>query len=184
VGRRRVYRDLAECLFARLQAKEELTALCRMLRHLDLVAESPNRWPNCALFPGTNEADGATVAAAEPQARLGLWRRSRANDLVIRAVTNGQPGNQFSVELNPDTLPNVLVDINSYQQVKDRARNKEDMRYLEECLQSANWLTKAMRQRAVAIMKVVSEIVRQQEAFLQHGLAYLKPMTLKDVAGD
>jgi len=181
-------RDLAECLSLQLQEKEELTApFATMLQHLDLVAEGKLQplAKLCAVPLEQMKQMVQRLRRLNPKPGLAFGGDpglSFGPDVVIRAVTNGQAGNQFSVELNPDTLPNVLVNINYYQQVKDRARNKDDMRYLEECLQSANWLTKAMHQRAITIMKVVSEIVRQQEAFLQHGLAYLKPMTLKDIA--
>ena len=50
------------------------------------------------------------------------------------------------------------------------------------CLQTANWLTKSLDQRAHTILKVATEIVRVQDGFLAHGLAHLKPMTLKMVA--
>jgi len=181
-------RDLAECLSLQLQAKGGLTAdFAKMLNHLDLVAEGK-------LQPLAKLCDVSLDSLKQMVQRLrrlnpkpglaygGDPGLSFGPDVLIRATPNGQAGNHYSVELNPDTLPNVLVNINYYQQVKDSARNKEDIRYLEECLQSANWLTRAMHQRAITIMKVVSEIVRQQEAFLQHGLAYLKPMTLKDIA--
>ncbi|MBY5404945.1 RNA polymerase sigma-54 factor, partial [Rhizobium leguminosarum] len=48
--------------------------------------------------------------------------------------------------------------------------------------QSANWLTRSLDQRAKTIMKVASEIVRQQDAFLLHGVDHLRPLNLKTVA--
>jgi RNA polymerase sigma-54 factor len=49
-------------------------------------------------------------------------------------------------------------------------------------LQTANWLTKSLDQRAQTILKVTKEIARQQDGFLNHGVSHLKPMTLKMVA--
>ena len=49
-------------------------------------------------------------------------------------------------------------------------------------LASANWLVKALDQRARTIVKVASEIVKQQEGFFRHGVAHLKPLTLRAVA--
>ncbi|MGZ8999278.1 MAG: RNA polymerase factor sigma-54, partial [Allosphingosinicella sp.] len=54
--------------------------------------------------------------------------------------------------------------------------------WLSECLQSANWLTKALDQRARTIVKVASEIVKQQEGFFRQGVSALKPLTLRAVA--
>jgi RNA polymerase sigma-54 factor len=54
--------------------------------------------------------------------------------------------------------------------------------FLSDCLQNGNWLTRSLDQRAKTIMKVASEIVRQQDAFLMHGVDHLRPLNLKTVA--
>ena len=57
-----------------------------------------------------------------------------------------------------------------------------DKAFLSECLQTANWLTRSLEQRARTILKVATEIVRQQDAFFLHGVAHLRPLNLKTVA--
>ena len=54
--------------------------------------------------------------------------------------------------------------------------------WLSECLASANWLVKALDQRARTIVKVVCEIVKRQQGFFERGVAAMKPMTLREVA--
>src|SRR6202011_2205032 len=54
--------------------------------------------------------------------------------------------------------------------------------YLADCLQSATWLVRALDQRAKTILKVATEIVRQQDAFFAHGGRHLRPLNLKTVA--
>ena len=54
--------------------------------------------------------------------------------------------------------------------------------FLNECLQTANWLTRSLDQRARTIVKVATEIVRRQDAFLIHGVEPLRPLNLKTVA--
>jgi RNA polymerase sigma-54 factor len=49
-------------------------------------------------------------------------------------------------------------------------------------MQSANWLTRSLDQRARTILKVTSEIVRQQDGFLVNGIRHLRPLNLKTVA--
>ncbi|MGH6809744.1 MAG: RNA polymerase factor sigma-54, partial [Ensifer adhaerens] len=61
-------------------------------------------------------------------------------------------------------------------------KNSADQAFLNECLQNANWLTRSLDQRARTIMKVATEIVRQQDAFLVHGVGHLRPLNLKTVA--
>jgi RNA polymerase sigma-54 factor len=59
---------------------------------------------------------------------------------------------------------------------------KEDKEYLNEQLQTANWLVKALHQRATTIMKVASTIVERQELFFTKGVQYLKPLILRDIS--
>ncbi|MFT6490291.1 MAG: RNA polymerase sigma-54 factor, partial [Parvibaculaceae bacterium] len=67
-------------------------------------------------------------------------------------------------------------------EVADRSRDKETKTYLTDCLANANWLVKSLDQRARTILKVSTEIVRQQDGFLTHGVSHLRPLNLKTVA--
>ena len=95
-----------------------------------------------------------------------------------------RPANDGSwpVELNAETLPRVLVDQIYFAEVSGHAKNQAEKEFLAECLQSANWLTRSLDQRAKTILKVASEIVRQQDAFLVHGVRQLRPLNLRTVA--
>jgi RNA polymerase sigma-54 factor len=93
------------------------------------------------------------------------------------------PAGGWIVELNPATLPRVLVNETYINTVGGgTARSKEDRDYLNEKMASANWLVKALHQRAETILKVASEIVRRQHLFFEKGVHHLKPMILKDIA--
>ena len=99
-------------------------------------------------------------------------------DVLVRPGPNGE----WLVELNADTLPRVLVNQAYYARVSKARLAADERVYLSECLQTANWLTKSLDQRARTILKVASEIVRQQDAFLVHGVAHLRPLNLRTVA--
>jgi RNA polymerase sigma-54 factor len=99
-------------------------------------------------------------------------------DIEVRQAADGS----WSVELNADTLPRVLVDQTYYAQVAAHARNQEERDFLSDCLQNANWLTRSLDQRAKTILRVASEIVRQQDAFLVQGVRHLRPLNLRTVA--
>ncbi len=92
------------------------------------------------------------------------------------------PDGGWHVELNTGTLPRVLVNQTYYATVAKSRRSEADKVYLADCLQTANWLVKSLDQRARTILKVATEIVRQQDAFLDQGVQYLKPLNLKTVA--
>ncbi len=99
-------------------------------------------------------------------------------DVYVREMSNGA----FSVELNADTLPRVLIDRTYYAEVSNLTRTDADKTFISECQASANWLIKSLDQRARTILKVSSEIVRQQDGFFVHGVRALRPLNLKTVA--
>jgi RNA polymerase sigma-54 factor len=99
-------------------------------------------------------------------------------DVYVRAAPDGT----WQVELNSDTLPKVLINQRYYTEVSKTARADKDKSYLVECFQSATWLVRALDQRAKTILKVSSEIVRQQDGFFAHGVEHLRPLNLKTVA--
>src|SRR6202165_4744072 len=99
-------------------------------------------------------------------------------DVFVRQSADGG----WLVELNHDTLPKVLVNQSYFAKVSKTARKDSEKSYLAECLQTATWLVRALDQRAKTILKVASEIVRQQDAFFAHGVQHLRPLNLKTVA--
>jgi RNA polymerase sigma-54 factor len=78
-------------------------------------------------------------------------------------------------------MPRVLVNQSFYARAVVRAGRAEKT-FMQEQLQTANWLVKSLQQRAQTIMKVSAEIVRQQDAFFRRGVGYLRPLILRDVA--
>ncbi len=99
-------------------------------------------------------------------------------DVFVRPANDGT----WALELNSDTLPRVLVNQTYYAKVVKTARNETEKEYLTESLQTANWLAKSLDQRARTILKVSTEIVRQQDGFLTHGIEHLRPLNLKTIA--
>ncbi|TIW92903.1 RNA polymerase sigma-54 factor, partial [Mesorhizobium sp.] len=123
----------------------------------------------------------AEIRALDP--RPGMAFSGGASDAIVadvevRAANDGS----WAVELNAETLPRVLVDNVYFARVSGHAKDQAEKDFLAECLQSANWLTRSLDQRAKTILKVASEIVRQQDAFLVHGVRHLKPLNLRTVA--
>jgi RNA polymerase sigma-54 factor len=99
-------------------------------------------------------------------------------DIIMRATPQGD----WAIELNADTLPRVLVNNHYYTRISRAARNKDEREYLTDRLQAANWLVKSLHQRATTILKVATEIVRQQDGFFRHGVQALRPLILRDIA--
>lgn len=99
-------------------------------------------------------------------------------DIFVRQGPDGM----WKVELNTDNLPRVLANQVYYNEINTGATREEDKEFLTEQMSNANWLVKSLDQRARTILKVASEIVRQQDAFFAYGIMHLRPLNLKVVA--
>jgi len=177
-------RDLAECLAIQLKALDRLDpAMAMLLTRLDLVARRDIA-QLCVLCDVDSEdiADMlAEIRTLNPKPGLAFGSERMAPvvpDVFVRLASDGG----WNVELNSDTLPRLLVNSRYYSQVSKGARDKDSKTYLVDCLNNANWLVKSLDQRARTILKVATEIVRQQDAFLTYGVRHLRPLNLRAIA--
>jgi RNA polymerase sigma-54 factor len=177
-------RDLAECLSLQLKAKDRLDpAMAAFLSRLDLVARRETQ-ALCAIC-GVDAEDIADMLAEirglTPKPGLAFGTEP-VQPVVPDVFVKEGPDGAWHVELNADTLPRLLVNSRYYAKVSTGTRDKDSKNYLTECLNTANWLVKSLDQRARTIMKVTSEIVRQQDGFLTYGVRHLRPLNLRTVA--
>ncbi len=177
-------RDVAECLSIQLRERDRLDPMmARLIANLDLLAQ--HNMAALLKAVGCDREDMSDMLAElrmlDP--RPGLAFDSGPVEAVVPDVfVRSGPDGSWQVELNSDVLPKVLVNRVYYAQVSRKARDAGEKTFLSDCLATANWLTKSLDQRAQTMTKVAAEIVRQQDGFLTHGVAHLKPMTLKTVA--
>lgn len=107
---------------------------------------------------------------------------SPTQEIITDVFINELPDGSFGIELNSEALPKVLINQTYQAIVQKGAKSSEDKAYVTECIQNANWLTRSLEQRAQTILKVATEIVKQQDAFFAYGIKHLRPMSLKRVA--
>jgi RNA polymerase sigma-54 factor len=177
-------RNLAECLALQLRERDRFDPAMQMLvANLDLLA----RRDIAALrrLCGVDEEDLAEMIGEirNLNPKPGLAFGSTAVQPIVPDVfVRPAPDGTWQVELNSDTLPKVLVNQRYYAQIAKGTRGDKDKSYVAECLQTATWLVRALDQRARTILKVSSEIVRQQDGFFTRGVQHLRPLNLKTVA--
>jgi RNA polymerase sigma-54 factor len=177
-------RSLAECLAIQLKEADRLDPLMQaLLAHLPMLAEHNLTGLQRALGCDREDLLDMLAELRRLDPRPGLAFDSGpaetvVPDVFVRPAADGGWG----IELNSEVLPRVLVDRVYYASVSKRIRQPGEKAFLSDCLASANWLTKSLDQRAQTIIKTAAEIVRQQDSFLRHGIAHLRPMTLKMVA--
>jgi RNA polymerase sigma-54 factor len=177
-------RNLTECLSIQLRERNRFDpAMQALVAHLDLLAKRDISSLKKAC--GVSEEDLidmiGEIRHLNPKPGLAFGTtlvQPIVPDVFVRPGADGG----YLVELNSETLPKVLVNQSYYTQVAKTARNDKEKTYLADCLQTATWLIRALDQRARTILKVSSEIVRQQDAFFAHGVQHLRPLNLKTVA--
>lgn len=177
-------RSLSECLALQLRERDRLDpAMQALLDNLDLLArrDMAQLMRLCGVDAEDLTDMIGEIRSLDPKPALAFDHNVAppvTPDVLMRAVSGGG----WVVELNSDTLPRVLVNTRYYAKISGASRSKDDKTYLTERFQSANWLVKSLHQRATTILKVATEIVRQQEAFFHKGIQHLKPLVLKDIA--
>ena len=177
-------RNLTECLAIQLRERDRFDpAMQALVAHLDLLAKRD--LASLRKLCGVSEEDLndmiAEIRALNPKPGL-AFGTTLVQPIVPDVFVRSAPDGSFTIELNSDTLPKVLVNQRYYTQVAGSAKGHKDKAYLADCLQTATWLIRALDQRAKTILKVSSEIVRQQDAFFAHGVQHLRPLNLKTVA--
>jgi RNA polymerase sigma-54 factor len=175
--------DLRECLAAQLAERNRLDpAMAALLDNLDLLAKRDMR-----RLMGVCEVDAADLADMVAELRRldpkpgADFDTAPAQPVMPDILMRAGPDGEWLLELNPQTLPRVLVNRQFSARIAPRA-SREDRAFLSERLQTANWLVKSLQQRAQTILKVASEIIRQQDGFFRGGVEYLRPLILRDIA--
>jgi RNA polymerase sigma-54 factor len=177
-------RSLAECLAIQLRERDRYDpAMQALVEHLDLLAKRDIA--SLRKICGVDDEDLADMIGEirhlDPKPGL-KFGTSRVQTVVPDVFVRPGPDGGWLVELNSDTLPKVLVNQSYYSELSKTIRKDGDKSYFSDCLQNATWLVRALDQRARTILKVATEIVRQQDGFFTHGVAHLRPLNLKAVA--
>jgi RNA polymerase sigma-54 factor len=181
-------RTLAECLAAQLADRNRLDpAMQALLDNLDLLArrDANGLLRRCGVDAEDLAGMIAEIRTLDPKPGLRFNHepvRAVIPDVYLRRVRHPELGETWEVELNTDALPRVLADRRYHALLSRDARSKEAKEFIAERWQTANWLVKALDQRANTILKVAREIALQQEGFFRHGVSALRPLVLRDVA--
>jgi len=177
-------RDVAECLALQLKDQDRFDpAMAALVANLPLLAKRDLAALKRAC--GVDDEDLremiAEVRALTPRPGAAFGAEPAPTVVPDVYVREGL-GGLWHVELNTETLPKLLVDQRYHARVSAAARSDQEKTFVSDCAAQASWLVKSLDQRAKTILKVSSEIVRQQDAFLAFGVEHLRPLNLKTVA--
>lgn len=177
-------RGLAECLTLQaIEADRYDPAMAALLDNLELLArgematlkricgvDSEDLSDMIGELRGYNPKPGLAYGGDPPQPIM--------PDIFVARMASGG----WAVEINSATLPRLLVNRSYYAELSAGTGDRAARTFLSDCLASANWLVKALDQRQRTIVKVATELVRQQEAFFIGGVQHLRPLNLRAIA--
>jgi RNA polymerase sigma-54 factor len=183
-------RDLRECLLIQLEARNEKDTLPWRLIHGQFDHLVNRRFPEIArqLRVSVEEVQAAADVIATLNPRPGLQVSSEDPKYVVPDLLVERVDEEYVVMLNDRHLPRLRIS-SAYEGVlKDKkkadctAGEKETREYIQGKLNSARWLIQTIEQRRRTMIKVMNCIIREQREFFDKGIAFLRPLTLQQVA--
>ena len=177
-------RDLRECLMRQLErAGEENCDEYRIVRdHMDALGK--RRIPELARALGIDveEVQEAIERIARLEPRPGRAFLSDNNQYILPEVFVQRVGDDFSVTTNNEQIPHLRIS-NTYKDLMAQSGNSaEVLNYIREKIRAGKFLIKSLHQRQQTILNIGLEIVKRQKEFMEKGVAFLKPMTMVQVA--
>ncbi|UCD12482.1 MAG: RNA polymerase factor sigma-54 [Nitrospinaceae bacterium] len=177
--------SLQECLLIQLKALPERDHLAEKLveSYLDRLEDRFLQKIASELNVHIEKVLSAVQTIRTLDPKPGLQINSEQIDYVTPDITVIRTAEGYDIALNDEGVPRLRINP-FYHDMLTHTQEGQTREYLENKYRSALWLIKSIDQRRQTIHKVGKSIVKLQKEFLDHGLSYLKPMVLKDVARD
>jgi RNA polymerase sigma-54 factor len=182
-------RDLRECLLLQIAALKINDPLVVVMvdQHLDLLQKKDFRGLARLLDVTQHDIAVAARVIGSLEPRPGRAFGGQDPVYITPDIYVHKLGEEFHVLLNEDGLPklrvsNVYKDVLKRGQVVENAKDTKN--YVQDKVRSAMWLIKSIHQRQRTIYKVMQSIIEHQRDFFEKGVAFLKPLNLRDVADD
>ncbi|MAR64067.1 MAG: RNA polymerase sigma-54 factor [Rickettsiales bacterium] len=176
-------RNLKECLILQLKNDEKLCSSKQILiENLELLGEGNLKELQKITNLKEDELRESIKCVRLLNPKPGTKYSEEYTNIFNPDVIVSKNNENWEVELNDSTLPKVTVNQEYINEIESLNCSDTDKKYINENLNSAKWLIKAIQQRNMTTLKISAEIVNQQKLFFEKGKKYLKPMILKDVA--
>ena len=183
-------RDLRETLLIQLEARNERGSLPWRIIHDHFDHLVNRRFPEISrqLKVSVEEVQAAADAIATLNPKPGLQVSSEDPKYVVPDLIVERVDDEYVVLLNDRHLPRLRIS-SAYESVL-REKKKGDAKtpenktreYIQGKLNSARWLIQTIEQRRRTMIKVMNCIIREQREFFDKGIAFLRPLTLQQVA--
>lgn len=177
-------RDLAECLKIQLKMHNTFSPqIAVLLENLPLIAEGKfSKIMRLCKCSEDELRDMLALIRQQNPKPASDYDILIATTVVPDVFVRKNPDGTWGVELNEQNLPRLLVDRHYYAKAVAGSKKAIEKEYLSTHYQNAQWLKKAVHQRAITILSVSAAIVEHQHRFLEYGVSALEPLVLAEIA--
>jgi len=177
-------RDLRECLLIQLKREGKQSSLEYKIIAEHMEDLGKRRFPEIARQMGISveqvQKCANTIAQLEP--RPGQIFAEAPQNYILPDVTVEKINGQYQIILNSEQVPRLRIS-NTYKDIMAQDGNGSEVKdYIRDKIRSGKFLIKSIHQRQQTISNIAHEIVSRQREFLDRGTAYLKPMTMVQIA--
>jgi RNA polymerase sigma-54 factor len=180
-------RNLQECLLLQLERMEMSDSLAAVILRDHIVELEGRKYPLIAKAQKVSLDDvlaaAKLISGLDP--RPGRAYNEEDVHYIVPDIFVHKVGDEYVVTQNDEGLPTLRI--NSFYRnalTDNKSVDKKAGEYIQDKMRSAVWLIKSIHQRQRTIYKVTKSIVKFQREFFDHGIEYLKPLVLRDVAED
>jgi RNA polymerase sigma-54 factor len=177
-------RNLQECLLLQLERSARQNTLEYRIVRDYMEALGKRRIPEIARGLGitAEEAQTALSHIAQLEPRPGREFLPDTERFILPEVFVQKVGEEFVVTVNNEYIPHLRIS-NTYKDLMAQADSSNEVRdYIRDKIRAGKFLIKSLHQRQQTILNIGKEIVKRQSEFMEKGVAYLKPMTMEQVA--
>jgi RNA polymerase sigma-54 factor len=177
-------RDLRECLLLQLERAGQQDTLEYRIVNEFMEALGKRRIPEIARGTGVNleTVQEALQRIARLEPRPGRAYLPDNDHYILPEVFVQRSGDEFVVSTNNEHIPHLRIS-NTYKDLMARGENAPEVRnYIREKIRAGKFLIKSLHQRQQTILNIAKEIVQRQREFMEKGVAFLKPLTMVQVA--
>ena len=177
--------NLSECLLVQLASQDRLTELKQRVISEFLEDMAANRLAAIARKLGTDTDQIQRIAdeirTLDPKPGRAFASQDETRYITPDVFVEKEDGD-YHVIINEGSAPHLMVSSYYRQVLRESANDRNLAEYLNDRINTANWLIKSIEQRKQTIYNVVSAVVRYQRDFFEYGPKHIKPMTLKQIA--
>lgn len=177
-------RDLRECLLLQLERSGQQATLEYRIVNEFMDALGKRRIPEIARGTDTSldDVQEALQRIARLEPRPGRAYLPDNDQYILPEVFVTKQGDEYLVSTNSEHLPHLRIS-NTYKDLMSQAQNSAEVRnYIREKIRAGKFLIKSLHQRQQTILNIAKEIVKRQREFLDKGVAFLRPLTMVQVA--